>query len=617
MSRRPKPSAPKAEPTPLAPAAPGLAFPLRLLFSGAAPDLVLQAVDLGMFQGQDLNARIDAKPLVQHWVDKANPGVPGVEEAGACATPARLDWPVATDPTRIRLPQDGGWVGQSLWWEHAAIALVRAGVDPLAPWRHPRHANLLQWAHANNRPWLLDACLKALPPELRQREVQARVDDRDENPCTRLHQAMGKRSPLLAQVWFGHGADLHARDGQGATPIFRAASAATLEWALSAGARATDVDDRGQLPSQAWRNQVEAAGEWAAMQSLVGMERARAAPLLQAAVAAGDVEAFMAAHGLLDDPSALMPDGRTVLGHVAAQALKGNGDARARHSSSWRASVGKMLRYLWSRTDFQAAQSQDPATHVLNDLQLAWVAGQAMEKAARSAARRALARTPFVLPGLAQVLRWADRQLDPDAETPLRRPRALLRAWVGRQVALQMAQGALGVDEILGIMAEFHATHHPKAVSYSLGSIEANVWAPLYARVRDGLVPMSDDKVDQVFAQVLLGACQAVAGEDVPGGSRATLAQVHQGRVRALAPDSHFGDGDLGPLAACVLAWSMLGGKPPPDARQALRQAMEDSGIATHPDFQELGEVWAWWRAQDLDARLEPAGPGKRPAARL
>lgn len=621
--RRAKRSRP-SPPSPLLPPAPGLSFTQRLLFSGAAPDLVLQAKELGMLEkGEDLNAVADGKPLIQHWVSKSGPGRPGVDEAFMVDTRACLDWPVDDNPSAIVLAGGEQGTAQALWWEHAAIAWVRAGVDPSAPWDSKDYSNLIEWAHDNNRPWLLDACLKALPPEQRASEVAretVEVDyySQEENRLTWLHQALANPSPLVAQVWLKHGADLHARDSYGQTPIFYAASLETLEWALKAGANPSDLNHAGELPMERWRQHVEGAKEWAAMQAMAGTNKEQTLDLIRSAVAKADVEIFKQAYELLQDTGGVFPGGATVLGYVARQALLGNENVV--RSRRWRVEVCKMLRHVWIRTDTEAAQA-----HVetgLNDLQLAWVASMSMELSARAGARQVLAKTPFELPSASQILIWAHHAFDPGEENfrTKEHDRALsnLRDWVIEDLAGQVTKGKVGMDEVNEAISMLHDTHDSHSCSLNRGLYEANVWGPLAARVRDGLTQATPDQVDQAFTHVLMGACLAVEVYQYNDSSAPDLRE-YQEEVRRLTPTTRFDRNSLASLGIAALAWANLGGKPTAQAYPRIAEALERSGIQKHPNFEPLEPVWASVREQALEQRLPSSSASARrgPAVRL
>lgn len=599
-----------ASPVPVAPFRPGLAFGQRLLASASSPDVILQALDTGLLDGVDLNAIVEGKPLSEHWARRNVPhtGVTGLAEV--LGVEPKLDWPVDTQPEAIALPFERGWDARAIWWEHAAVRLVQKGLDPLQPWTKD-FANLLEYASERDHPWLLQACLAALPEDRRRLEARARrarpsEDDDTTETLFRMHEALEKTTPLLAQVWWAHGADLQARDTCGETPIFRAGSAATLAWALSVGANPSDLSHSGQLPLEQWRRQVDDSDEWSRMQALTGTSSAQTLALLRSAVAKGDTLAFQKAWGLLDNPAATFENGQTVLGYVAEQALRGNDSTgRTRH---WRVEVCKMLSHLWTRTDWAAAQAS-VALPPLNDLQVAWVASMAMERSAGIAAERALKRRPFALPSPADVLRWGHRAFDDDSkETD--RAWSMLRDWVSLGLRQGLDDNRISPEALLEATGELRDHHRKYAVSWSEPLYVANALLPVCVRARQGMA-LPDGVAGEAFAQTLEHLAMAVQFNDSTSSARWEL-EDFQEAVSDLGPSSSFRDHAIRALAVVALAWTDQGTRVPVDRFQGVLRQLEDAHAFRHPDVRPLAPVIAMLKEQAMEDGLPAAAPRPR-----
>lgn len=272
-----------------------LSLAQRMLATGAAPDLIVQAIDEGLFDGVDLNKTIETIPLSEMWARKTVLPSPMIYESfeSKMGVIPDLDWPVDTDPSQIRTigerkEGDESWVNQAmevLWVEHAAIRLVKSGMDPLQPWSINKKAwqthyeNLLDWASKTGRPWLLKTCLESLHSEVRTLEAKRSVygpnSRKEEVIGTRLHEAMNHHLPLVAEVWRQAGADIHARNSTGETPIFLARSCHAIEWALKHGANLGDISNEGAAPQDAWRKRAINVEEWSRMTKVAKLSEGR------------------------------------------------------------------------------------------------------------------------------------------------------------------------------------------------------------------------------------------------------------------------------------------------------------------------------------------------------
>lgn len=573
----------------LAPLHPGLSFGQRLLRTGAAADVVLQALDEGLFEGVNLNAEVEGSPLSEHWVRKNPHAYSLASLAVDVGVDPRLDWPLETNPARIALELKKGWDARGAWFEHALIRLVKAGLDPLQRW-NKAPGNLLEWAAENERPWLLRACLDALPEDQRRREVDRKlvVSDEDDEDVTltlsRMHMAMKHATPLVAQVWFESGADLHQSNPAGETPIFYAASVRTLKWALEKGADASAVSFSGELPLEAWRRHVRDADEWQAMQAIGGTSRDQTLALMRSAVAKADLSALQKSYELLDDPAVTFKNGKTVLQHVAEVTLMvSSGYGRSRHK---RVELNKMLRYLWTRTDLSVAQSWKGAQG-MNGAQVAWVASMTGERVASNAASNVIKKVPFDRPRLADVTIWADGFFEEENDKETMGSLSNVRKWILGECSDGIRQKKLSLDELESALQALVDHARLPSVSSTEGVFFCNALIPVFVEMRD-TNRVSDEQASR-FMAIALKALGLQARTTKYGSSNRWTEEDYRQQAKDWSSSSTENQEAVPYLTALVFGMATMGVRPP---REQLPSLVEDvfnrSEVQYHPDIRPV-----------------------------
>ena len=574
-------------PPTLAPLRSGLSLGQRLLRTGAAPDVLLQAMDEGLFEGSDLNAVVDGSPLIEHWVRKKKHASSLASLAVGAGVDPSLDWPVVTRPDHVRLALKKGWESTGAWVEHALIRLVALGVDPLLLWGKAP-GNLLEWAAEQEYPWLLKACLESLSPDQRRAEATRKLMEQDEDTeeylqLSRMHLAMKHPTPLVAQVWLENGADLHQANAAGETPIFYAASARTLTWALSQGADITNVSFSGQLPVEAWRAHVRDGEEWMAMQAVCGTSREQTLALVRSAVAKADLEALQKSYELLDDPSVTFKDGKTVLEYVAEQAMLSHDNfSRSRHK---RVELNKMLRYLWTRTDLSTAKASGAGAEI-NGLQVAWVASMSGEKGAAHAAKNVSKKVSFEKPPLDAVVRWAHGFFTEEGDGSNQRCLNRIRVWVLDECR-QNSNKTVNVDEVERVITALVDHVRLPSVSSTEGVLLINAIIPVFVEIRD-TNKVSDEQASR-FMALALKAMGLQARVDQGSSSTRWTEKDYQDFFNDLDRTSFVNQQPVAHLTALVFGVAALGIRPPSESVQELiEEVFSRSEVQYHPDVRPV-----------------------------
>lgn len=420
---------------------PGLTLGQRLLATGAAPDVVLQAWEEGRLEPSELNHRWHGRPLVEHWIQEVNFHA-SVIQTMRDRVEISLDWPVDGDMSALRLPLPNAFAAEGFWFENALSRLVAAGLDPLAPWSEEAdHANLLEWANATERPWLLRTCLNVLPPALRQTQVDRPVpnpnlDWDDAHPtgsptASRLHVALSLESSHMAQVWHAAGADLEARTATGETPIFFTASVECLRWALSQGADIEAANVHSQRPVQSWRRFSRSAEEWSDMVGLVRATDVQKRGLLEDALDKADDNAIAQTLAQVDDPACRLNSGTPALVYLAHEVVKNLG-MRNFSNSNRAAGWSKAMGMLWRRTVLAELQTNEPPGPAqLTALEWANLATDFLKPIANQGRTNAAKKQGVTLPDPdpLRLLAWNASAWGSDPDPDYRRARDRVRGW--------------------------------------------------------------------------------------------------------------------------------------------------------------------------------------------
>lgn len=557
----------------------------RLLFQGVPSDVLAQAIGQGLMDNTDLNLVVDDSPLIEHWLESRDYEIPLTELAVMMGVELRLEWPVATDPSQIEMPLKNGWDGTPAWGEWAIIRLIEKGLDPLARWKNSP-GNLLEWATERDHPWVLKACLEALSPEQRKEEVERKLVKELEYgneeltvQANRLHFAMGHETPLVAQVWHGYGAPLEEATRHGETPIFFASSVSTLQWALSQGADPTVVNADGNLPVEIWRHHTRDAEQWQAMQAYMGNSVDQSLGLIRAAVAQSDLEALKKAFELINDPAITFRDGKTVLEHVAEQALLAN-DGRGR-TQYRRMELSKMLAFLWPRTDLTVAKAS-PRSHGLNGLQVAWLGSMLSSKGAVRAANLSTPKADFQTPDWAPVARWSRAFFEPETDREIATCEKAVRFWVLDQCCEEWQARNPDVDKVLDAVESLLKNVELSSVSLNESIKLARVLAFPVVKIRD-TNQLTGEQTERVMGLVLRGmAVQAKADQHPSNSSWEPL--DYQTSFQELMPHLGVHENGIEHLAAMAVGLAGMGVRP---SREEVADMLDDllssSYVVYHP----------------------------------
>lgn len=557
----------------------------RLLFRGVHSDVLAQALEQGLMDRTDLNLVVDGSPLIEHWVRNRAYEISLTELAVKMGVEPRLDWPVATDPSQIEMPLKNGWRGAPGWAEWAIIRLVEKGLDPLARWQKAP-GNLLEWAAERDHPWVLKACLEALSPEQRKEEVERKLvkelkygNEELTMPANRLHFALGHETPLVAQVWHGFGVPLEEPTRHGETPIFFASSVSTLQWALSQGADPTVVNVDGQLPVEMWRHHTRDVEQWQAMQAYMGNSVDQSLGLIRTAVARSDLEALKKAFELINDPAVTFRDGKTVLEHVAEQALLANdGYGRTKYR---RMELSKMLAFLWPRTDLTVAQAS-PRPHGLNGLQVAWLGSMLSSKGASRAATLATSKADFQSPDWAAVARWSRDFFEPATDRGVGRCETDVRFWVLEQCREEWKAKTPDLDKVLDAVESLLKHVDLSRVSLSESVCLVSALAFPVVKIRD-TNQLTNEQTERVMGLVLRGMAVQAAADQNPSN---TLWEPldYQATFQDLMPDLEIRQDGIEHLAAMVVGLAGMGVRP---SREEVVDMVDDllssSSVVCHP----------------------------------
>ena len=593
---------------------PELSFGQRLLYAGVRPDVLLQAIEEGLLDTVDLNSTVDERPLLERWVQRQGRPPSAADAIISEGFLPDLEWPVGAHPTTLELPESIQKFGSLFWVEHTLIQLVRRGADPLQRWTKSP-GSLLEWANETDRPWLLQACLNGLAPSQRleesRRQLVDEVNGYEEDGVfthSRLHHALQLSSPAVAQVWLNAGAALDATNSRQETPIFSASNRHTLRWAIDHGADVSSVRWDGVLPVEVWRQNARDAEEWVAMQALSGTSDTQTLGLIRSAIVKADFNGLEKAYERLNNPGATFSDGRTVIEHVAEMILRHNGN-RGRDERP-RVERSKIMRYLWTRTDFKVLQEHSHPGP-LNGLEVAWLGSMLAERVASNAAQQVYKKQRFPQPSLEAVARWSETFFAQDGDMYERHSQAKLRVWVLKEVRERWDKGQLSVDEVTAAMSVLANETNVEVISADEARIACNALLPLFVLARD-TNQLSHEQAGKVLTLLLknmgLGARQEL-------GRNPTATKWNQEAIKEMAEEVQQGsfarNEGLRHLVAFASHLSSLGVRPAEEDVPFLVEHVLDCSMVIHdPDVkpvlpvlkQELLSL-VWEQSQTKTAR--------------
>lgn len=615
---------------PLAPR-PGLSIAQRMLATGAAPDLIVQAIDEGLFEGVDLNVMSDGVPLSEAWARSTE--LFNLDNyATKLGTVPNLSWPVDKDPSQVELTDNvgKGWIdeaAESIWTEHAGIRLVGAGLDPLQPWANnearglSHYHNLLDWASKTGRPWLLRACLASLASQdlewERERTVHALDSRREQTLGTRLHEAMRHSLPLVAEVWREYGADLNARNSIGETPVFLARSCQALEWALEHGASLADVSNEGLCPKDTWRAQAINEEEWMAMQKSANLSRGEVLALLGKTISNADFEGLKQSFDALDDTSlAVFSGGHTLIGHAAHELLLGNTTPSSR--DRWRKSMNKILHFLWSRVDLEGAHA-NRKNPFLTDRDMAWTASMVAGGMAERAAKTAQKKHGFPSPSLENVLGWGQHVFSNMNVPSYSHPWARLRMWAIRTATRRASDEAMDEVQVARLIQVLNDTAETGSLSFTEAFDTALLIVPSIVRHRDGGTQMAQETKNRLLAELIKTTCRTISGDEYTssglGSSEAHSISSFRRTVQMMKADSRLNDDRDNALASCITGLLDMGAVLPKGERKSLARSMDETQMTEHPVFREIEPLLVLLREREMEERI-PKPEAPQPAIR-
>ena len=248
---------------------------------------------------------------------------------------------------------------------------------------------------------------------------------------SRLHAAMVLEWPLTASVWHRHGADLHAQDQNGQTPLAQARFEATVDWALSQGAVVAHRDQSDQLPWEIWRRNSDEA-ELSKMLARANVSSDQSMLLMQTAIEAIDDSGFSAAWAALGRPDVVLPRGRSPLVVIGLAGLLE--PAVSSRSMNRQKSLSKMMVGQWSKADLTFLEHHRPQGG-LSDLDVAWVCSMCLRPNARQAAHAAFKRGGFLPPSPFSVMAWAGSSELTTEQSESEYARRKVRAWALEQAS--------------------------------------------------------------------------------------------------------------------------------------------------------------------------------------
>lgn len=386
----------------------------QVLTSKTAPDVVARLWDEGLVPS--LEALEKGVPV---WLaDHSHSSSPWADGAAFSQEP-ELGWDWGGSLGALPEPRVERSEKEMLWREHVLVRMVRMGLDPDLPIVDPvnrrdnQAPSLVEWAHARGFPFLLQECLSVLSPERRRALIQPMGWGSDSMLKDRIHNAVEKGVPLLAQVWKNAGANPAATDGLQRTALFYPTNLASLKWALAQGLSLEDKDVDGKLPFEAWEERVSVGGvekdNWVQMQDHASSVQGSVAPHYEVLVEKAcreireePLKEIWAVHPV----ASVLPSGRTPLGVTCRAVLQ----TPSKNEQWVLRNANKVLNFLLKKTDLSTAFST--VRHGVSDAEVLGIVfdryGHSLKLAGNTLQRELerLGQTGLPVADAATVLRW-------------------------------------------------------------------------------------------------------------------------------------------------------------------------------------------------------------------